>query len=312
MRLVFAGTPEFAERSLAALIDRGHEIALVLTRADKPAGRGHKLAESPVKQLALRKGIEVFQPASLKDSAARERIAAARPEALVVAAYGMILPQQVLDLPPQGALNVHASLLPRWRGAAPIQRALLAGDAETGVTIMRMDAGLDTGPVYARQAIPIGQDDDSGSLHDRLAALGAQMMLGVLDEVAAGRARLEAQPEQGVTYAKKIEKSESQLDWSLSANELERAVRAFRPFPGASSVLAGEPVKIWRARADAHSGKVGEILAVDDDAIVIGCGRGALVVSELQRAGGRRLSAAEFLRGKALRAGEHAGPGAAS
>ena len=306
MRLVFAGTPEFAERTLAALIEAGHELALVLTRPDRPSGRGQRIAESAVKRLASRSGIAIFQPTTLKDAAARARLAEARPDALVVAAYGMILPQEVLDLPPQGALNVHASLLPRWRGAAPIQRALLAGDSETGITIMRMDAGLDTGPMYARRAIPIGPRDDAGSLHDRLASLGAEMMLAVLAEIEAGTARLQAQPAEGASYAKKIEKSEAQLDWTRPAAELERAVRAFRPAPGAWSLLAGEPVKIWQAREGTGSGEPRQLLEVGEAGITIACGRGSLVVHELQRAGGRRLSAAEYLRGRTLRSGERA------
>jgi methionyl-tRNA formyltransferase len=307
MRLAFAGTPEFAERTLAALIAAGHDLALVLTRPDKPAGRGQKVAESPVKRFAGEHGLAVFQPRTLRDPDALARLAEARPEALVVAAYGLILPQEALDLPPLGALNVHASLLPRWRGAAPIQRALLAGDEQTGITIMRMDAGLDTGPMYAQRAIPITGHDDSGTLHERLASLGAQLMVEVLAELVAGRAQATAQPTEGVTYASKIEKSDSRLDWSRPAPELERAVRAFRPAPGASTSLGGEPVKIWGAHTSAESGEPGRVLAADNHGVSIACGRGALVVTELQRAGGRRLAASEFLRGKALHAGERAG-----
>lgn len=306
MRLVFAGTPEFAERILAALVDAGHAICLVLTQPDKPAGRGHKLTESPVKRYARRHGLDVFQPATLKDPTAVDRIAALQPDILAVAAYGLILPRAVLDLPRDGAINVHASLLPRWRGAAPIQRALLAGDSETGVTIMGMEAGLDTGPMYAKRAIPIDASDDAGSLHDGLAELGARMLVEVLEDIASGRAHAEPQPEDGVAYAHKIEKTDLQLDWNRAAEQLARAVRAYRPAPGAATKLAGMPVKIWAARAEAGSGTPGTILRADAKGIAIACGRDHLVVTELQRAGGRRLSAADFLRGCPLAAGDSA------
>jgi len=306
MRLVFAGTPEFAERILAALASAGHETRLVLTQPDKPAGRGHKLTESPVKRYARQHGLDVFQPATLKDPAAVDRIAALQPDILAVAAYGLILPRAVLDLPRYGAINVHASLLPRWRGAAPIQRALLAGDSETGVTIMGMEVGLDTGPMYAKRAIPIDASDDAGSLHDRLAELGAGLLVEVLEEIASGRAHAEPQPEDGVTYAHKIEKADLQLDWNRAAEHLARAVRAYRPAPGAATKLAGMPVKIWAARAEAGTASPGTILRADSKGIAIACGQDQLVVTELQRAGGRRLTAAEFLRGCPLAAGDSA------
>jgi methionyl-tRNA formyltransferase len=300
MRLVFAGTPEFAERSLAALLGAGHEVSLVLTQPDRPAGRGMRPAQSAVKRLALQQEIEVFQPTTLNDRASLGRIVSARPELLVVAAYGLILPQVALNCAPLGALNVHASLLPRWRGAAPIQRAILAGDRESGITIMKMDAGLDTGPMLAQSAVSITEDDDAGTLHDRLAALGAEMIVAALAAVETSRARYTPQPAAGVTYARKIDKSELIVDWSRPAQELARAIRAFRPTPGATSTLDGESVKIWEARVAQGSGKPGCALAAGRHGIVIACGKDALVVTRLQRAGGKRLSAAEFLRGHAI------------
>lgn len=304
LRLVFAGTPEFAQHALAALLDAGHEIALVLTQPDRPAGRGLRPAPSAVKQLALARGLDVFQPESLRESAAGPRIASVKPDFLVVAAYGLILPQAILDLAPGGALNIHASLLPRWRGAAPIQRALLAGDAETGITIMRMDAGLDTGPMLAQARTPIGPDEDAQTLHDRLAALGARMIVAALADAAAGRLREMPQPQQGATYARKIDKREAELDWSRSAAELDRQVRALRPVPGATTRLRGETLKVWRARVRSASGAAGTVLAATVDGVLVACGEGALLLTELQRAGGRRLDAAQFLHGCAIAPGE--------
>jgi len=300
MRLVFAGTPEFARRALVAILGAGHEVALVLTQPDRPSGRGMRPAESAVKRLAREHALPVFQPATLRDSESLARITAARAQAIVVAAYGLLLPQAVLDCAPFGALNVHASLLPRWRGAAPIQRAILAGDQESGITIMKMDAGLDSGPMVAQSAIPITEDDDAGTLHDRLASLGAEMIVSALAAVETGRASYTPQPAAGVTYARKIDKTESVLDWSRPASELARAVRAFRPAPGATSSLEGATVKIWEARAEQGTGMPGETLAVSPQAILVACGVGVLAVTQLQRAGGKRLSAAEFLRGQAV------------
>ena len=304
MRIVFAGTPAFAARVLAGLLGARHEVALVLSQPERPAGRGLKPVAGPVKQLCLARGVDVFQPASLKDPTAAQRLAGARPEAIVTAAYGLLLPQQVLDLAPHGALNVHASLLPRWRGAAPIQRALLAGDRETGVTIIRMDSGLDTGPVLARRSLPIGDDDDAQSLHDKLAALGSDLMLNVLNDLAAGPARPEPQSDAGATYAEKIRNHEAMLDWSKPAEEIGRTVRAFRPAPGAQTALRGQVIKIWRARVAEGRGEPGCVLDAGPPGIRIACGQDALEITELQRAGGRRLSAAEFLRGCAVAVGE--------
>jgi len=289
---------------LAALLDAGHDVQLVLTQPDRPAGRGLHPAQSAVKRLAEARGIEVFQPLKLNDGEVLARLGAARPDVLVVAAYGLILPQRALDIAPHGAINVHASLLPRWRGAAPIQRALLAGDRETGITIMKMDAGLDTGAMLPPHRLPIAQDDDAQSLHDRLAALGAKAIVAALADIVAGHARFEPQPGSGSTYARKIGKEEAELDWTRSGVELERAVRALRPAPGARSRLRGEMVKIWRARLVARSGTPGMVLQCGAEGILIGCREGALLATELQRAGGTRLAAADFLRGFPLSCGE--------
>ena len=301
MRVIFAGTPEFAAQALAAIIAAGHEVTLVLSQPDRPAGRGMSLQASPVKQLALAHGIEVFQPLTLKDAEAQARIAAVAAEVMVVAAYGLILPQAVLDLPRLGCLNIHASLLPRWRGAAPIQRALQAGDAETGVCIMQMEAGLDTGPVLLKDAFPIAAADTGASLHDRLAALGARL---IVDALAALPLPAVAQPDEGVTYAHKIDKAEALIDWACPAVVLDRHVRAFNPFPGAQAVFAGQRIKVWGAQPVAGQGEIGQILAVDRQQVVVACGEGALALTELQKAGGKRLSVQQFLAGHPLKVGD--------
>ena len=279
----------------------------MLTQPDRPAGRGLRPAASAVKKLAAARGLAVFQPQTLKDDAALARLAAAAPEALVVAAYGLILPPRALAIAPHGALNIHASPLPRWRGAAPIQRALLAGDRETGITIMRMDAGLDTGPMLSLHRLAIAPDDDAQTLHDRLAPLGAEAIVGTLADIAAGRAKADPQPETGASYARKIGKEEAELDWSKSCLELERCVRAFSPVPGARTLLKGAPVKVWRAYCVGLQGTPGSVLESGADGIVIGCGEGALRVIELQKAGGNRLAAADFLRGCPIEPGERLG-----
>ena len=303
MKLIFAGTPEFSARALEALLAAGHQVVLVLTQPDRPAGRGMALQASAVKKVALAHGIPVFQPERLKDPATHEPIRAActeqGAELMVVAAYGLILPQAVLDLPRRGCINIHASLLPRWRGAAPIHRAIEAGDARTGITIMQMDAGLDTGPMLLSAAIDIDPQDSTGSLHDRLAALGGRLAveaLARLDELVPT-----AQPETGMTYAGKIDKSEARLDWNRTAKELARKVRAFSPFPGAVVTLAGEPVKAWCAEVVAASGRPGQVLAADASGIVVACAEGALCLTELQKPGGRRVTSADFLNGSSLR-----------
>ncbi len=314
MRIGFAGTPEFARVALAALDAAGFDIALVLTQPDRPAGRGMRLVASPVKAHALERGRPVAQPHGLRldgrhaddAAAARESLLAARIDALVVAAYGLILPPWVLALPPLGCLNIHASLLPRWRGAAPIQRAIEAGDERTGITVMQMDAGLDTGDMLLAEALPILPDDTAATLHDRLAALGGRLIVDTLRRVADGRARAEPQPEAGVTYARKIDKAEAQLDWRLPAEAIERRLRAFDPFPGASGVLGGETVKLWRGAVvpGGAAGVPGEVLAAGDDGLAVACGTGALRLTELQRPGGRRLAAAQWLRARPVRPGE--------
>ncbi len=270
----------------------------MLTRPDQAAGRGLRVVASPVKRLALEHGWPLFQPASLKLPEVQSRLRATRPDALVVAAYGLLIPPALLALPRFGAVNVHASLLPRWRGASPIQRALLAGDRQTGISIMQMDETLDTGPVYEQRTLSIAPDDDAGSLHDKLVELGGEALLEVLAQLAAGRAHALAQPAEGATYASKIEKRETELDWQRTAAELERAVRAFRPSPGATARLGGEVLKIWRAELTPARGAPGEVLA--GSAITVACAEGALRILELQRPGGRRIGAAEFLRGRPL------------
>ncbi len=302
MKIIFAGTPAFAAEALAAILAAGHDVVLVLTQPDRPAGRGMKLQASAVKQFAESHGLPVYQPARLKDSASHEPIRAAAAEVMVVAAYGLILPQAVLDLPVSGCINIHASLLPRWRGAAPIQRAILAGDRQTGVTIMQMDAGLDTGAMLLQRAIAITPIDTAATLHDKLAGLGAKLVveaLGRFHELPSV-----AQPSEGATYAAKIGKSEAMLAWNRPAPELERQVRAFDPFPVATAAIKDTPLKVWRATAIAGSGEPGRVLAIDERGIVVACGVGALCLSELQRAGSRRLSADDFLRGFALCPGD--------
>ena len=304
MKLVFAGTPDFAARALEALLAAGHEIVLVLTQPDRPAGRGMTLQASAVKKLALAHRIPVYQPERLKDPATHEPVRAAcsdgGAELMVVAAYGLILPQAVLDLPRRGCINIHASLLPRWRGAAPIHRAIEAGDVQTGITIMQMEAGLDTGPMLLAEAIDIDAQDSTGSLHDRLAALGGRLVVEALARF--DRLVPVPQPANGVTYASKIEKAEAQLDWAQPATVLARKLRAFNPFPGAVVTLAGEAVKAWRGEAVAGSGRPGQVLAADAEGIVVACGEGALRLTELQKAGGRRLASADFLHGSPLKA----------
>jgi methionyl-tRNA formyltransferase len=351
MKLIFAGTPAFARVALERLLAAGFDVPLVLTQPDRPAGRGMKLQASPVKALALERGIVVSQPRSLRldgkypeDAlAARAAIDAAQADVMVVAAYGLILPRWVLDAmstagPPQGAqapsggsepreagsvgaigrrlgcLNIHASLLPRWRGAAPIHRAIEAGDAETGITIMQMDDGLDTGDMLLRERIAIRDSDTTDTLHDRLAVLGGRLIVEALEIAACGGLRAESQPQDGVTYAHKIEKAEAAIDWTQSAAAIARRVRAFDSFPGAHTTHAGEAIKVWSAEPQAESpagkGRAGEVLAVGPEGITVACGEGALRLTALQRAGGKRLPAADFLRGFPLARGEVLGGGA--
>ncbi|MDP3138354.1 MAG: methionyl-tRNA formyltransferase, partial [Burkholderiaceae bacterium] len=307
--VIFAGTPEFSRVALERLHAAGFDIPLVLTQPDRPAGRGMKLQASPVKQLALEHGIPVAQPRGLRldgkypedAAAAREALGAARADAMVVAAYGLILPQWTLDAARLGAFNIHASLLPRWRGAAPIHRAIEAGDAHTGVTIMQMDAGLDTGDMLLVEQLPIGADDTTGSLHDKLAALGGRLMVEALERAACGGLLPVPQPAGGLSYAAKVDKAEAAIDWSQPAQQIARRVRAFDPAPGAFTRLDGEVLKVWRCRVDegtqAGAAPPGTVLAADAQGIAVACGQGVLRLLQLQRAGGKRLEAADFLRG---------------
>lgn len=312
LRVVFAGTPEFARAALEAIAAAGHDVVLVMSQPDRPAGRGMKLQASPVKQCAVAHQWPVAQPRSLRldgkypdeASAARDTLLAARPDVMVVAAYGLILPQWVLDLPVHGCLNIHASLLPRWRGAAPIHRAIEAGDAQTGITIMQMDAGLDTGDMLLREAIDIGSDN-TARLHDRLAELGGKMIVEALARI--GTLVRTPQPAEGVTYAHKVEKHEALIDWAQPADAIVRRIRAFDPFPGANSPLDGETIKLWTAHADAASAEQaapGTILAVSDTGVTVAAAGSAVTVTELQRPGGKRLAVADFLRGFDLKPGQ--------
>ena len=307
MRIAFAGTPEFAATALEAILAAGHEVPLVLTQPDRPSGRGMALTASPVKQLAQKHGIPVHQPEKLKTDEARQPLVDAAVDVLVVAAYGLLLPQAVLDTPRLGCINIHASLLPRWRGAAPIHRAIQAGDGETGITIMQMDAGLDTGPMLLEARVAITAEDTTATLHDKLATLGGELIVDALAQLAAGNLSATPQPEAGATYAAKIGKTEAAIDWNHDAAELGRAVRAFNPFPGAASPLEGTLVKIWSARPAAGEGESGTVLAADGDGILVACGRGALLLTNLQKPGGKRLPAADFLRGHPIQPGQRFG-----
>ncbi|KZT15048.1 methionyl-tRNA formyltransferase [Acidovorax sp. GW101-3H11] len=316
MRVIFAGTPEFARVALERLLAAGFTVPLVLTQPDRPAGRGMKLQASPVKQCALDHGIPVAQPRSLRldgkypedAAAARDALQAAQADVMVVAAYGLILPQWTLDMPRLGCLNIHASLLPRWRGAAPIHRAIEAGDADTGVTIMQMDAGLDTGDMLLTERLAITADDTTAALHDRLALLGGRMIVEALELAACGGLQPVPQPAEGITYAHKIEKAESSIDWSLPATVIGQRIRAFDPFPGASTECSGETIKIWSYVIDSNKGNAdtrkGLVLSANDTGVLVACGAGTVLrLTTLQRAGGKRLPAADFLRGFDLQPG---------
>ncbi|WP_438394995.1 methionyl-tRNA formyltransferase [Caballeronia sp. DA-9] len=315
LRVVFAGTPEFAAVALAAIHAAGFHVPLVLTQPDRPAGRGMKLAASPVKRFALEHGLEVAQPTSLRRNgkypeeavAAIERLKETPYDVMVVAAYGLILPQEVIDIPRFGAINIHGSLLPRWRGAAPIHRAIEAGDTETGITIMQMDAGLDTGAMIREGRIGIEARDTTATLHDRMAQLGADLIVGTLRDLERdGALPSTPQPQDGATYAEKIAKHEAALDWRRPASALARQIRAFDPFPGAFGTIGGVAVKIWAAepvelKADAEAGV---ILESDAEGLVVACGRGALRLTQLQKPGGKRLPVREFLAGSPIVKGQ--------
>ncbi len=312
MKVAFAGTPEFAREALAAIVAAGFEVPLVLTQPDRPAGRGMKLQASAVKQLAQQHGIPVSQPHSLRldgkypdeAAAARDALLAAAPDVMVVAAYGLILPQWTLDLPRLGCLNIHGSLLPRWRGAAPIHRAIEAGDAETGITIMQMDAGLDTGDMLLVEREAIGPDDTTAALHDRLTRLGGRLIVEALEMAACGGLTRTPQPGTGVTYAHKIEKTEAAIDWSQPAEVVAQRVRAFDPFPGCTFTLSSdkgpETHKVWAAQAVSGQGAPGQVLQAHGDALVVACGEGALALHMLQKPGGKRVRTREFLQSTAL------------
>jgi methionyl-tRNA formyltransferase len=291
VRIAFLGTPDFAVPPLRALIGAGHEVACVYCQPPRPAGRGQKERPSPVQAEAERRGLMVRHPVSLRTEEAQAEFAGLGVEVVVVVAYGLLLPQAVLDAPRQGCLNIHASLLPRWRGAAPIHRAVMAGDAETGVCIMRMEAGLDTGPVLLREALPIGAEDTTGDLHDRLSGLGARLIVEALDRLPS--LLPEVQPEDGVTYARKINKAEARIDWTRPAAEVDRLIRGLSPFPGAWCEVGGERVKLLRSRLAEGAGEPGEVLG----GLRVACGEGVVDVLEVQRAGSRALPVAEALRG---------------
>ena len=307
MHIAFAGTPDFAVPPLAALLEAGHEIVVVLTQPDRPAGRGQKLAASAVKEFSTARGLKVAQPSTLRTPEGRAALLEAQPDVLIVVAYGLILPAEALAIPRLGCINIHASLLPRWRGAAPVQRAILAGDSSTGVTIMQMDAGLDTGPILAQRSLPISLNDDSASLLTALAALGAPLLIEVLAALETGKLKPEPQPHEGVTYAAKIDKIEARIDWRESAAAIDRRVRAFRPWPIAETRFHGEQVRIHRAAVaeivdveknlDTQNNPPGTILGLHGDALLVACGEGRLGIHQLQRAGRRSMSAREFANG---------------
>ncbi|MGK2940679.1 MAG: methionyl-tRNA formyltransferase [Immundisolibacter sp.] len=305
LNVVFAGTAPFAVPSLYALLEAGHAVRAAYTQPDRPAGRGRKLSPSAVKVAALAAGIKVLQPASLRQAEAATQLAAFGPDLLVVVAYGLILPTALLAVPRLGALNVHGSLLPRWRGAAPVERALLAGDAQTGVCIMQMDAGLDTGPVFLERREPIRPDDTGGSLRERLAQFGAAGLVQVLAGLEAGGMVARPQPVDGACYAAKIDKREAQLDWAQAAQVLDRKVRAFAPAPLAWTVWRGQRLRTGSARLGSGTGPAGQVLAVGAAGVEVACGTGSLCLTALQPEGGRMLSAREFLAGRRISSGEY-------
>lgn len=303
MKVVYAGTPEFAVPPLRALVKAGHEVCRVYTQPDRPAGRGRKPRPSPVKLAAEELGLPMRQPASLRNDETQSLLKSLEADVMVVVAYGLILPNEVLSIPRLGCINIHASLLPRWRGAAPIQRAILAGDSETGVSLMCMDTGLDTGPVLTTATLPLHGKETAQDVHDALSKLGAEALPDCLTGLADGSLTAEAQPAEGSTYAPKLEKSEAGIDWTQSAVEIHRRIRAFNPWPVAHCPLGTDSVRIWKARvgpAKLHHGAPGEIIASTDEGLIVACGDGALTITELQFPGKRRMSALEAARGRAL------------
>ena len=305
MKVIFAGTPDFAAAALKAIAAAGFEIPLVLTQPDRPKGRGMQLAPSPVKQAALELGLRVAQPEKLRNNAeALQMLKEVEADVMVVAAYGLILPQDVLDTPKHGCLNIHASLLPRWRGAAPIQRAIEAGDAETGVCIMQMDIGLDTGDVVSEHRYAIQPTDTANEVHDALMSLGAAAIVADLQQLKTeGRLKSVKQPEEGVTYAQKLSKEEARINWSESTAVIERKIRAFNPVPAAWVEYQGKPMKIWRAEVVAQQGRAGEVLSCSSDGLIVACGANALKITELQPSGSKRMNIAAFAAGHTVEAG---------
>jgi methionyl-tRNA formyltransferase len=304
VKIIFAGTPQFAADALAALVEE-HQIIAVLTQPDRPSGRGMQLTASPVKQFALQHGLTLIQPASLKNEEAQKAIAQLDADLMVVAAYGLILPKAVLQMPSRGCLNIHASLLPRWRGAAPIQRAILAGDAETGITIMQMDEGLDTGDMLLKKTCVIAADDTAQTLHDKLAELGAQAIVEALQKMQQGKLVPEQQNAQQATYAAKLNKSEAQLDWKQDAAQLERAVRGYFPFPTANALFGEIPIKILRAHlAEGRSTEPGLVIDTDNGRILVACGKGVLALEVLQKPGGKPLPVAQFVQSLSIKVGD--------
>jgi methionyl-tRNA formyltransferase len=304
MKIIFAGTPHFAASALAVLI-KEHQIVAVLTQPDRPSGRGMQLTASPVKQLALQHALPLLQPASLKTEEAQQAISRLDADLMVVAAYGLILPKAVLQMPRRGCLNIHASLLPRWRGAAPIQRAILAGDAQTGITIMQMDEGLDTGDMLLRRTCAIAADDTAQTLQDKLAELGAQAIIEALQKIQQGKLAPEQQDARHATYAAKLSKSEARLDWTQDAVQLDRAVRGYFPFPTANTVLGETPIKILHARlAEGKQAEPGQVIATDNGRILVACGKGALALEVLQKPGGKPLPVAQFVQSLPIKVGD--------
>jgi methionyl-tRNA formyltransferase len=298
LRIVFAGTPEFAAHHLQALIDAQVTLIAVYTQPDRPAGRGKQLSASPVKMAAVDAGLTVYQPPSLRDAQTQAQLAALQPDLLVVVAYGLILPQAVLDIPALGCINVHASLLPRWRGAAPIQRSIEAGDTVSGISIMQMEAGLDTGPVMARAELPLATDTTAGELHDQLAELGAPLLTRVLQDVPGHLETARPQDNEAANYAHKLEKAEAQLDWTLDAVTLQRRILAFNPFPGAWSMLGSQRLKLWRAHHCSQTGAPGEILGTDESGLIVACGEQALCITTLQLPGGKAMPTSALLNSR--------------